>query len=340
MQIKPEHLEAQLVRGLARLYVLHGDEPLLVAEAADAIRRAARERGYSDREVLVVGTGFRWDALELAAGNLSLFGGNKLIDLRIPTGRPGREGAEALVRHCRSLHEGVLTLVSLPELDWQTRKAAWYQALENAGASVELKAPGLAQLPGWIARRLERQGQSAAREALEFIAEHVEGNLLAAHQEIQKLTLLHPPGELTLAQVQDAVLNVARYDVEKLRAALLEGDAARCARLIEGLRGEGAAAPLVLWAYAAEIRALWGVRSRVRAGMPIDAALRAERIFDPERAARVRRSAGEMSLRQLRVALSAAARIDRMAKGLARGDIWDEFLQLALLISRRRRRTA
>jgi DNA polymerase-3 subunit delta len=283
-------------RPLAPLYLLHGDEPLLVIEAADAIRAAARRQGFEERDVIVAGTGFKWDDLFLAAGNMSLFGGSKLVDLRIPSGKPGREGSEALQRYIATLGPGIVTLITLPELDWQARKAAWVTALSNAGVAIECNAPPPARLPQWIAERLARQQQSAPGPALEFIAAHVEGNLLAAHQEIQKLGLIHPPGQLTLEQVEAAVMNVARYDVSDLRDALKARDTVRAARTLEGLKGEDAAPPLVLWALATEARSA-----------------------NPN---------GRMA------ALLHAAKIDRMIKGLARGDIWDEFLQLALKITR------
>jgi DNA polymerase III subunit delta len=302
MQLRAEQLAAHLAKPLEALYVLHGDEPLLILEAADAIRAAARAQGFAEREVLIGGAGFRWDDLFLAAGNLSLFGGDKLIDLRLPTGKPGREGGEALQRYCKQLPQGVVTLVTLPQLDWQVKKSAWFAALLGAGVAMELNAPALTRLPEWIAGRLARQQQNAPREALEFIAAHVEGNLLAAHQEIQKLGLLYPEGPISLAQIGAAVLNVARYDIGKLRQALTESDPTRCARVIEGLKAEGAAPPLVLWAIATEARNLF------------------------QKAPNRRRAA--------RAALLHAARIDRIIKGVARGDLWDEFLQLSLRMTR------
>jgi DNA polymerase III subunit delta len=327
--------QLDLKKPLSPLYLLHGDEPLLVIEAADSIRSTARVQGYDEREVLVAGPGFRWEDLAQAGGNLSLFGGNKLIDLRIPTGKPGREGGEALVRHSQRVSSGVLTLITLPQLDWQTKKAAWFLALAKAAVVLELNAPPLRQLPGWIAERLARQKQSAPADALEFIAAHVEGNLLAAHQEIQKLTLLHPEGALSLAQVEEAVLDVARYDVDKLRAALLAGDAPRCAKLLEGLRAEDTAPPLVLWALAQETRTLAQLRVALDQGASFDAACASLRIYGarqgPYRAA-VERCPTPL----LRAALLQAARIDRMIKGLTRGDLWDEFLQLVLRLGLRR----
>jgi len=293
VQLRPEQLSAHLEKPLAPLYVLHGDDPLLTIEAGDALRAAARRQGFDERNVLVVTPTFRWDELFHAAGNLSLFGGRTLVDLRMPTGKPGRDGGEALARYCKALPADVLTLITLPEMDWRAKKAAWFTTLINAGIAIECRAPALTQLPNWIANRLKTQQQSAPPEALEFIALHVEGNLLAAHQEIQKLGLLHPPGALTLAQVSAAVLNVARYDIDDLRTALQAKDTARCARTLEGLRAEDAPLPLVLWALTMEART-----------------------------------------RALRPALLHAARIDRIIKGLASGDRWDECLQLSLRLTR------
>lgn len=335
MQLPPAQLKAHLEQALSSLYLLYGDEPLLVLEAADAVRIAARSQGFDEREVLVAGPGFRWEQLAQAIGNLSLFGGNKLIDLRIPTGKPGREGGEALVRHAQrsdSGAQGVMTLITLPQLDWQTKKAAWFVSLQKAAVSLELNAPPLRQLPDWIAQRLATQKQSAEPEALEFIAAHVEGNLLAAHQEIQKLALLYPVGMLTLEQVQEAVLDVARYDVDKLRAALLAGDAPRCARLLEGLHAEDTAPPLVLWALAQETRTLAQLRAQRDQGASFDAACASLRIYGARQGA-YRAAVERCTTPLLRTALLQAARIDRMIKGLTRGDLWDEFLQLALRLT-------
>lgn len=336
MNLRPEQLASHLQRELAPLYVLHGDEPLLVIEAADAIRTAARAQGVTEREVIVTHQYYKWDEFGLAAGNLSLFGERKLVDLRIPNGKPGKQGGEALTRFARELdpHSTDITLITLPQLDWAARKVVWFTALSEAGTVIECNAPELAQLPQWIAGRLARQQQSAPREALEFIAGHVEGNLLAAHQEIQKLGLLYEPGQLTLEQVEEAVLHVARYDTEKLRTALLEGDAPRCARLLEGLKGEGAATPLVLWSMANEIRTLALVRAAMDAGQSAEAALKAERVFGP-RQALIRRAVQRLKSGTLRAALMHAARIDRLVKGLGHGDVWDEFLQLALRVRTR-----
>jgi DNA polymerase-3 subunit delta len=337
MNLRPDALAAHLAQPPAPLYILHGDAPLLVLEAADTIRQAARRHGYDERDTLVVGQGFRWEALTQAASNLSLFGSRKLIDLRIPNGKPGREGGEALQRYARTISSSsdIITLITLPECDWATRKSVWFKALDGAGVTLELNAPPRAQLPRWLAGRLATMGRTASAEALEFIADHVEGNLLAAHQEILKLDLLHPQGELTLDKVRDAVLNVSRYDIDDLRVALLDGDAVRCTRLLEGMKGEGAPPPLVLWAIANEIRTLAIVRAGMDAQQPLAALFKSERIFDESRKQAMNKALPRLSIGLLRAALLHAAKVDRIIKGLGDGDVWSELLMLLLRLKRR-----
>jgi DNA polymerase-3 subunit delta len=334
VSLSPSDLARQLEKPLAPLWVLHGDG-LLTLEAADALRAAARRQGITERETLVVDKGFHWDALTLAAGNLSLFGGSKLIDLRIPSAKPGRDGGDMLQRYAAALPAGTVTLITLPALDWQTKKTAWFKAITETGATIEFVPPPRERLPAWITARLAAQRQSAPAGALEFIANHVEGNLLAAHQEILKLGLLYGEGELTASQVEAAVLNVARYDIDMLRQALLAGDAARCARLLDGLRGEGTPTPLVLWALANEIRTLALLRGGTDTGQPLAALFRTERIFDTAKQQTIRSALSRLTRSSLQTALLHAARIDRMVKGLVRGEVWDEFLHLALRLCRR-----
>ena len=329
MLLKGEQLTAHLERDLRPLYVLYGDEPLLVIEAADAIRAKAKKQGYSEREVLTVLPQFDWGQLLAAGGNMSLFGDKKLIDLRIPTGKPGKDGSAALQQWCQNLSLDNLLLITLPELDWREEKAVWFTALVNAGIAIKLMAPPLAELPGWIAGRLRRQQQSSDLESLKFIAERVEGNLLAAHQEIQKLALLYPAGQLSAVQVRDAVLNVARYDIDGLREALLGGDIARLARTLDGLMHEGEAPPLVLWAMSEEIRALAVIRGGMDAGKPTDALLKEAKVWGP-RQMPIKKALQRLSTATLEAALQHAGKIDLLAKGIGRGNIWEEFLRLGL----------
>lgn len=329
MLLKGEQLAAHLDRDLKAVYVIYGDEPLLVIEAADAIRAAARRKGFDEREVLTAISGFNWNELHLATGNMSLFGGRQLIDLRIPTGKPGREGGKAIQDYCARPSPDALLLVTLPGLDWSEEKATWLKALTEAGVAVKLIPPNLAELPAWIAGRLRRQQQKAGNDALHFIAERVEGNLLAAHQEIQKLALLYPEGELSLQQIQEAVLNVARYDLDGLREALLSGDVARLTRTLDGLQQEGEAPPLVLWAMTEEVRALAQVKAGQKQGQPVDALLKEARVWGA-RQSLFKRALPRVKEAAANAALEDAARIDRMIKGIGGGDVWTEFLRLGL----------
>ncbi|MFC5480480.1 DNA polymerase III subunit delta [Massilia suwonensis] len=337
MQLRPEALEPHLAKGLAPLYVITSDEHLLALEAADKIRRAARAAGHTERDVLTVERSFKWGELLAANQALSLFGDKKLIELRIPSGKPGKDGSAALQAYAKDLSPDNLTLITLPKLDWQTAKASWVATLQQAAVYIEIPNIERAQLPGWIGMRLGAQGQSADRAALDFIADRVEGNLLAAHQEIQKLGLLHEPGKLSFEQVQDAVLNVARYDVFKLSEAMLMGDPSRLARMLEGLKGEGEALPLVLWAVSEEIRTLLKLKAGMAQGRPLGALLKEYRIWGP-RERMMDPALRRISLPVLEAALQEAAQVDKMVKGLRAkafaGDAWDAMLQLALKVAR------
>ncbi|MAF03510.1 DNA polymerase III subunit delta [Herbaspirillum huttiense] len=339
MQLRHDSLDAHLGKSLAPLYVIASDEHLLALEAADKIRRSARANGYTEREVLVVERSFKWGELLAANQSQSLFGDKKLIELRIPTGKPGKDGGQALQDYAANLSPDNLTIISLPKLDWATQKAAWVGALQQAAVYIDIPLVERAQLPAWIGNRLAAQQQSADRACLDFIADRVEGNLLAAHQEIQKLALLHPPGKLSFEQVQDAVLNVARYDVFKLNEAMLSGDIARLTRMMDGLKGEGEALPLVLWAVTEEIRTLLKLKSGMAQGKPVGALLKEYRIWGP-RERLMEPALRRISLAALEQALQEAALVDRMVKGLrARsfaGDPWDALLQLGLKLARGR----
>jgi DNA polymerase-3 subunit delta len=296
--------------------VITSDEHLLALEAADKIRRA-RAQGYSERDVLTVERSFKWGELLAANQALSLFGDKKLIELRIPTGKPGKDGGAALQSYVKDLSPDNLTLITLPKLDWQTQKAAWVASLQQAAVYIDIPQVERAQLPNWIGQRLAAQGQSADRQSIDFIADRVEGNLLAAHQEIQKLALLHEPGKLTYEQVHDAVLNVARYDVFKLSEAMLAGDPARLVRMLEGLKGEGEALPLVLWAVSEEIRTLLKLKAGMAQGRPLGALLKEHRIWGPKERM-MEPALRRISLPTLEAAMQDAAQVDKMIKGCAR----------------------
>jgi DNA polymerase-3 subunit delta len=328
--LRPEQLESHLARELRPLYTIHGDEPLLSLEAGDAIRARARASGFSERAVLTAERGFNWNELNASGASLSLFGDKKLIELRVPSGKPGNDGAEAIEAFCEKLSSDILALVSLPRLDKSGQNSAWFKALEAKGVVVNVYSVDRARLPEWIAARLSRQKQSAAAETLQFLADCVEGNLLAAHQEIQKLALLLPAGELDFDAVREAVLNVARYDAAKLTEAMLAGDRTRLARMLEGLRGEGEAPPRVLWILAEEIRAICRVQDGLAKGRSLMEVCRESRVWGDARQTLVGRAAKKLPRSALLAALEHAAKVDRVVKGVVKGDAWDELLQLGL----------
>lgn len=334
MRIDSEQLQGHLGRELRSLYTVFGNEPLLALEASDRIRAKARSAGYTEREILTVESAFKWSRLAMLGGSQSLFASRKLLELRIPSGKPGAEGAAALQAYCSALPADTITLVWLPDVDWRVVKTAWFEALDRAGITVEAKAIARKALPQWLAGRLQAQNQQADSATLEFIAERVEGNLMAAHQEVQKLALLFPPGPITFEQVRDAVLDVARYDVFNLGEAVLEGDPLHLARMIDGLRGEGVAPPLALWAISEEIRAIGRVVTGLAAGRPASMLWREAKIWGTRHQNLMQQNSRRFTLTQVTDALRHAAAIDRLIKGLARGDIWHELLQLALRFAR------
>lgn len=327
--LRAEQLEAQLSKSLASVYVIHGDEPLLALESADAIRAAARKNGCEEREVFTAERGFDWSELAQAGASQSLFGGRKIIELRIPAGKPGTQGAAAIQAYCERLGKENVTLVTVPRLRKDEQNSRWFLALAGAGIVVDVYPVERARLPDWIGARLARQGQRASAETLAFLADRVEGNLLAAHQEVQKLGLLLPKGELSAEQVNEAVANVARYDAYDCAAALLAGDAARYVRVLDGLRGEGESPVFILWALAEELRALLRVQQGLEAGRQIEQLLRENRIWGV-RQAPVRAAAKHYPRAALERALAHAARIDRATKGVGPGAPWDEFISLGL----------
>ena len=329
MPLRAEQLEGHLAKGLASVYAIHGDEPLLALEAADAVRAAARRAGFTDREVLQPGRHFDWSEFQHATASLSLFGGRKIVELRLATGKPGADGAAAIAGYCDRPSEAVLLVLSMPRLDRATQASAWFAALARAGIVVDIWPVERSRLPAWIAERLARQKQRASREALEFLADRVEGNLLAAHQEVQKLALLAPEGEIGLEQLREVVANVARYDAYTACEAMLAGDAPRYVRVIDGLKSEGEAPSLVLWALSEELYALERIQAGAAAGRSVDDLMRENRVWGP-RQRPMKAAAARVKPAAVRRALAHAARLDRAIKGVGQGEPWDEFLKLGL----------
>lgn len=328
MQIAAPQLANHLQRGLKSLYVLHGDEPLLQQEALDAIRLQAKGLGYTERTSHTVsGAHFDWSEVLAAGGSLSLFADKQIVEIRIPSGKPGKDGSAALQQLAQQAqgNEDTLTVVMLPRLDKLTKATAWFMALENTGVALQVEPVDRQALPAWIAQRLAVQGQKVqageeGQRTLQFFADRVEGNLLAAHQEIQKLGLLFPPdagnaGVLTREQVESAVLNVARYDVFKLSEAVLAGHSVRVQRMLEGLQAEGEAEVLVHYTLAEDIRALKRVKDAMGLGRPLPMALREQRIWGV-RERLFERVLPRLSTDALNQLLQSAHQVDGIVKGL------------------------
>jgi DNA polymerase III subunit delta len=313
MRLRSDQLGAHLAKNLAPVYAIYGDEALIVLESVDAIRAAARGQGFAEREVFEAGRSFDWSELRHAGQSLSLFGGKKIVELRLASGRPAAAAAEAIVAWCERPNPETLLLLTLPRPEgggwWE---APWFLALNKAGMIVEVQPVARAALPGWLEKRLARQKQSASREALEYLADRVEGNLLAAHQEVQKLALLAGEGELSLETVRDAVADVARFDTYVAAEALVAGNTERYLRVLDGLRGEGEAPTYVLFTLSS---ALFALASGERLNKAMQAVVEKARRYPAP---------------ALRRAIAHAAEIDRAIKGVGVGEPWEEFAKLGL----------
>jgi DNA polymerase III subunit delta len=329
MQLSSEALPGHLAAGLKPLYVVYGDALLLVIEAADSIRAAARAAGYTERDTLIAEQHFKWTELRNCAQSLSLFADRRVVDLRIPSGKPGTEGGQALQDYVTHMNDDVLTLITLPKLDWSAQKSQWFSALERNGVLICADDIPRNQLPDWLAARLLRQSQSTDKTTLEFLADRSEGNLIAAFQEIQKLGLLFPAGNLSFDQVKESVMDVARYDIFKLAEAMLAGDTARYAHILDGLRAEGCATVLILWAITEDIRTLGKLLQATRRGVNLRDALREVRVRR-ERQSLIENAARRLKFPHIERAIGHCAKLDKIIKGLRPGDVWDELLQIGM----------
>lgn len=334
MKVRFEQLAGMLDKPLAPVYLLGGDEPLQLGEAADAVRAAARAQGYSERQVLHVETGFDWQSLLAEAGNLSLFAERRLLDLRLPSGKPGDGGAKALTTYAAQPPEDILLLITCARLDSAQQRSKWFTALERVGVVVQIWPVEATRLPAWITRRMQARGLTPSPAAAALLADHVEGNLLAAAQEIDKLCLLNATGALDADAVADAVADSARFDVFTLADAALSGDAARSARVLYGLRAEGIEPVLILWALARELRTLATLAFAREHGEPLETAMRRLRVWD-RRKPLITQALKRYSAAHWRAALVRAGRSDRVIKGMVPGNTWDELLQLVEIMAGR-----
>lgn len=321
MSIKPESLAAHLERGLSPVYLVAGDEILLVHECADAIRRKARERGFSERVVLFVERGFDWLELALACESQSLFAEGKIIELRIPSGKPGREGSDAITNYLKADNSDNVLLVTCNKMDKSGSKTKWVQALDKNGVFVHIWPVKPAQLPGWIKQRMQALNLVPDGDAVLMLADRLEGNLLAANQEIQKLKLLKGSGRISAADIRECVADSARFDAFRLIECAYEGKLGRALRTAAGLRAAGVEIPLIVGALAWELGSLEQVHALTVTGTSSDAAFRQIGIWhnrqEPMRAVLER-----LSVEDLHRCLSSLARLDRQSKGAESGDPW------------------
>jgi DNA polymerase-3 subunit delta len=350
LNVPADRLGDHLAHALHTLYVVVGDEPLAAQEAADAIRAAARAAGYGERSVFTAQGRVSWEGIFARGDNLSLFAERRLAEIRIPSGKPGVDGAKALEAYAGKLPADTLTLVSLPGLDWKTQQSRWFSALAKAGVVVEAKPVERAALPGWIGRRLARQGLRAEPAALAFLADRVEGNLLAAQQEIDKLALLLPPvsastsasthggaeslREVTLADVEHAVVDVSRLEADALQDALYAGEGARFAQVLIDLRDSGEAVPAILWQVSSAVQLLLRLKLALAQGESLPGLMRSLWGRDRQRAPQIERALKRLDLARIESALASLALVDRQAKGLERvGDPWDTLLGVGLALA-------
>lgn len=333
MRIQPHQLAENLSKGIKPLYVLAGDEALAMRESLDAIRSTARKLGFDERTSLTVERNFNWQQIAAFGQSISLFASQRLLEISIPNGKPGIEGSKALQALAEQSMPDTTVIIMLPKLDWREQKSAWHMALEQHSVFIPLEEIAPAQLPQWIAKRLAMQQQSTDNETLEFLAHQVEGNLLAAHQEIQKLGLLYPAGAIEGSAVREAVLNVSRFDPSQLSDAVLTGDVERTVRILQGLQDEGVQAVPVMNPLIWAIKPLVKLKQAEARGENLNTAMTQAKIFGDKQAL-AKRAIARLSLKQLEAALLKLAEIDKTAKGILQGDAWLEISRLCFGLAR------
>jgi DNA polymerase-3 subunit delta len=337
MRLAQAQLDTHLKQGLQALYVLVGDEPLAQRESLDALRAAARIQGFDERNSLIVERYFNWQQIQSYGQSISLFASRRLLEINIPSGKPGVDGGKALQALANKAIPDTCVVIILPKLEREAKNSAWFTALEKQAVTIAIDEVDAANLPKWIANRLVQQGQHTSQQTLEFLAHQVEGNLLAANQEVQKLGLLYPQGELAEATVREAVLNVSRYDAFQLGEAVLAGDTERTVRILQGLQDEGENAVAVMNPLMWALRPLVRIKQAEMRGENVVNAMTSARIYGDKQTI-VKRALARFSLRQLEAALQKLADIDRTAKGVMLGDAWLEISRLCFGLARIRGR--
>jgi DNA polymerase-3 subunit delta len=330
MRLYPEKLASHLQQTLVPVYLLSGDEPLLLQECADQIRRTAREQGCSQREIIDGGVShFNWQDLLHSATDMSLFAERKLIELRLPSGKPGAEGSKALCEYLDIASGDDVLLIIAGKVDKQSTNSKWYKALDKAGATIQIWPIDSKELPRWLQQRVRDAGMSIDQEALQFLCDRVEGNLLAAVQEVEKLKLLATDSQITTQTVIDAVSNNARYNVYAMADSALKGDASTSLRMLHGLRTEGSEPPVVLWSLVREIRTLYEAQLDCDNGQSAQQALSARRVWQ-NRMPFMQDALARHNSNSLALLLEQASAVDGSIKGFGGGKPWDNLERLVM----------
>jgi DNA polymerase-3 subunit delta len=332
MRIRPDQIDAALKKGLSPVYFLTGDEPLQLGEIADAVRTTARKAGYDNREVLAVDATFSWSALSEAAGSLSIFADKKIIDLRIPTGTPGLDGAKVLIAYCERPPEDTLLLITAAKLTSASLKTRWFQALDKTGCVIQVWPLDGQDLLNWLQKRMLARGLQAETEGIKILASRIEGNLLAAAQETEKLYVLYGAGNLSRQQIFDVVADSSRFDVFKLMDSMLAARAGRILKILSGLKAEGVAAPVVLWALTREARLLIKMKRALASGQNRAAVFKSNQIWD-KRQQLVSDALHRLSEIDLNNILTLSAKADRQIKGQQQGEPWETLLAACLMFA-------
>ncbi len=332
LKLYPDKLSDHLSRQTAPVYLLYGDEPFQLMQLGDRMRAHAKASGFDERQVIHASDDSDWALFRESADSMSLFSERRIIELRMPTGKPGRTGGEVLKQYCANPAADVLLIISAGKLDRSATSSAWFKAIDKAGVTIGVWPIAGKQLMVWLKARLQSQGLQATPEAIALIAERTEGNLLAANQEVERLSLLYPEGQLSAEQVLAAVADSARYSIGDLTDAALAGRAARCLHVLEGLRDEAVPPVLVLWSLNQEIRSATRAAEAIAQGVSVDKAIKGAGVW-ASRIPPLKNALNRHDAEAWLTMLSKASLLDRQIKGQASGNVWDSFAELCLLLS-------
>ena len=329
MRCKPDQLSCALKKSLSPVFFVTGDEPLQLGEAADLVRSAARSAGYSAREIISIDQGNEWPQLSVEADSFSVFTEKKLIDLRLPSGKPGAEGGKALIAYCKNPPEDTVLLITAGKIDSAAQKSQWFQAIDQLGSVVQVWPLQGQDLLHWLQRRAEQKGMRLEMDAAKALAARIEGNLLAAAQEVEKLYILYGSAGISKVMIETAVADSARFDVFKLAEALLSGKLNRAVKILTGLKAEGVAAPVVLWALSREARILLDIQFELKQGQQQEAVFKRHQIWDKRKQV-VTDALHRLSTKRIQSLLISSAKTDRQIKGQLAGDGWDGLFELCV----------